>query len=154
MRQKTKREKGLEFQRWIKKWLTDKEWDCVNIPSKGIFITDKKTKKKRYISLSQDIFACDLIARKTFSKQTWDYTMELWIQATLGPNVARKIEEVAKHPFMTNEMIETHIWIKAKSGLINIKRLHKIGAGEIESEDLGKIIRGKFYASEGVGYEF
>lgn len=147
-KEKSKREKGMEFQRRIRRWLMERGWDCVNIPPRGILITDKKTKQKRFISLRNDIFGCDLIARKAFT--------ELWVQATLDRAVGRKIEELKKHLLMDSANIDTQIWIKVESGKINILEVHKVeGHPEpLQYREIGKIIRGKFYAAEGFTYEF
>lgn len=166
-KEKTKREKGLEFQRWIRKWLIDHGWECVNIPPRGILIKDKKTGQMRYISLHNDIFGCDLIARKILEKDGFEYVQEIWIQATLDDHVTRKIEEINRFPFMRTDYVETQIWMKVKPGLVNIKKINFIpdqalldqasqentGSG-LRGEDLGKIIKGKFYSAEGRKYEF
>lgn len=140
---KTKREKGLEFQRWIKAWLEGKGWIVRNFPPTAKTIYNKKKKKIVYISQKNDVWGADLIARK--------YKMLIWIQASLDGHIQKRIDEFRKYfkEFGDNEQLQ--IWIKIKSGLINIKRVdleEEAGISPIVT-DMGKIIQGKFYSNVG-----
>jgi hypothetical protein len=165
MKKKTTREQGLEFQRWIRNWLRNRGWDVVNIPPRGIMIKDKKTGEMRYVSLHNDIFGCDLIARKAFIIEHSDddkefqlkKVKELWIQATMDRHITRKIDEIKKHPFLGySPDVETHIWRKVESGKISIYEVHEVEGHPdwLQSRELGRIILGKFYSAEGREYVF
>jgi len=158
MKQKTQREKGLAFQRWIKAWLEEKGWTVVNIPPRAFLIKDKKTKTARFVSIRNDIFGCDLVSRKTFVRTTEAgkiyETRELWIQATASPkaSIGRKIEEIKKYPFFI--FADTQVWIKIDSGKVNVYKIFQDLAPEgLKSRQIGKIIYGKFYSLE-EGYEY
>ena len=160
MAKRTDRERGMEFQRWVKRWLEQRGWDVVNVPPRGIMIQDKRTKARKFVSLRNDIFGCDLVARKvwTLEKDGHDHFKEIWIQATMGYRPGKKLEQVSAHPVPriypgTNVQIETQIWMKVESTQINIKRV-TVEEGTTALEDLGKIMRGTFYATEGITYDF
>lgn len=144
---KSKRQTGLEFQNWIKKWLEERGWIVHNQTPVGkmIFIKGKKI----FVSQRNDIFGCDLIARK--EKRL------LWIQGSLDSHIQKRIEAFEQYfkGLLGNE--DLMIWIKTDKG-INIKSLYYIYNFEISESlrdiDIGKIIRRKFYSSEGVSFEF
>jgi hypothetical protein len=146
----TARQKGLAFQRWIKSWLEERDWIVHNQTPMGRMI---KIKAKRiFISQRNDIFGCDLLALKEANRL-------LFIQATLDSNIKRKVEElqkyfqVKKYPFE----LDVQIWMKVEKDTINLKTVHFYGL-DVKTNflvwDIGKIIRKKFFKSEGIDYEF
>lgn len=154
---KNKRAKGLEFQRWIKKWLEEKDWIVHNQVPVGKLIVVKG--KKIFISQRNDIFGCDLIARKDFKNNLNFSMVTLWIQATLDSGITRKVEELKKFPWGRSLGDRVQVWLKTAKGDINIKELVIIFNQDLmksifEVKDLGKIIRRKFYACEGMSFEF
>ena len=123
----TKREKGLEFQRWIKKWLEERDWIIHN--------------------QRNDIYGCDLIAKKSDRKT-------LWIQATLDSGISRKIDELQKFSWNL-DVDDIQVWLKRKDGKIDIFAITKAWlVHDMEHELIGHIIRRKFYYAEGVIYEY
>lgn len=126
------REKGLAFQREIKKFLEGRDWIVHNCT------IGSRWQKNR------DIFGADLIARQ------WDtvfgVTRLLWIQATLDSHLQRKVDGFKKYFKDTMRGEELHIWMKTKGNEIKIKRVI-ILFREISIQDYGKIIKGKFYPS-------
>lgn len=139
----SKREKGLAFQRWIKKFLEGRDWIVHNQTPTGRMIKIKG--KTIYVSQKNDIMGSDLIARQ------WDtvygFTRLIWIQATLDSNVQKRVDEFRKYFKSTMYHEDLQIWMKTKSGEINIKRVIILDT-EVSVQDYGKIIRGKFYQSE------
>ena len=140
----TKREKGLAFQRWIKKWMEGRGWTVHNQVPMGTAI---KVRDNRTIFVSQrnDIFGADLIARQ------FDYGFGIgtvhWIQATLDSNIKRKVDEFKKYFKNTLEGESLQIWVKTKKGGVNIKEV-VIFNKKASVRDIGKIVRGKIYYSE------
>lgn len=142
----TTRARGLAFQRWIRDWLQEKDWLVHNQTPSGRMIYIKNKPKPIFVSQRNDIFGCfDLIAKK-MNHDT------LWIQATLHKSLKAKIETIdedARKYFTVSDDIQ--IWIKRETGAIDIYWLEpNFGKWEL----LGKILRRKFYMSEGVSYEF
>lgn len=120
-------------------------------------IQDRRTKERKFVSLRNDIFGCDLVARKQLPGEF----REIWIQATMGYRPGKKLQQVSAYPMPETSaathdsliQIETHIWMKVESTQINIKRV-TVEGGTTDLQDLGRIIRGKFYAAEGINYDF
>lgn len=145
---KTLRQKGNDYQIWIRDFLLDHGWTVRNFPviSRPRYIEDKKTGKKKLVFLpfSLDVFGADLIARKGVQL--------LWIQASLDDHVTRRAEEYSKHfnLLMINEVLM--IWMKGPKGT-RIKRV-RIYKKNIMVSDFGRIERGKFYPGPGVGELF
>lgn len=145
----TARARGLVFQRWIKKWLEDRGWLVRNFAPVPKAIWDKKKKKLIYISVKNDVWGSDLIARKEGRM--------LWIQASLDAHITKRVEEFEKYfkEFLADE--DLMIWIKTDKA-INIKILSYMWNFEMKDHmfdiDIGKIIRGKFYVAEGKTFEF
>jgi len=145
----TKREKGLAFQRWIKKWMEGRGWNVRNFSSIPKMIKYKNPKtgqlEIRFISLKQDCFGADLVARQ------FDYVFNTgrlyWIQATLDSSVTKRIEEFKKHFKNTLDGESLQIWIKNKKGEVNIKEVI-IFNKKTSVRDIGKIVRGKLFYSE------
>ena len=139
----TKREKGLAFQRWIKKWMEGRGWTVHNQVPMGKLV--KAGGKSFYISYRNDIFGADLIARQ------FDYVFGIgrlfWIQATLDSNIKKKVEGFKKHFKNTLEGESLQIWVKNKKGEVNIKEV-VICNKKTSVRDIGKIVRGKIYYSE------
>jgi len=143
MKQKSKRQKGLEFQRWIKAWLEEKGWLIHNQTPAGRMIVIKG--KKIFISQRNDIWGTDLLCRKKYRM--------LWIQATLDSKVTKRVEAYLSYFKSLFDGEELQIWIKTPKGEINIKQCFW-NQGAFLTRDIGKIIRRKFYCSEGINYEF
>lgn len=155
----TKREKGNEFQRWIKDWLEERGWAVYNQAPCGKMIKIKG--RKIFISQRNDIFGCDIIARRDRKKESnSNFSMAtLWIQATLDSNVSRKVEELKKYPWGSSLESRPQIWMKNNKGEVNIKELviyydQFTKANVYETIDIGKIIRRKFYKCERINFEF
>ena len=136
------REIGLRFQRWIRKYLIEEGWDCVNIPPRSFPVRPKNKKEPlKFVSLRNDIFGCDLIARK----KTAVGFKELWIQATTDSHVDRKLKKIAEHPLpFSSEVVDTQIWVKAEK-VVNIFQVTQDEKGELKADLIAKIIRGKKY---------
>jgi len=136
------REIGLRFQRWIRKYLIEEGWDCVNIPPRSFPVRPKNKKEPlKFVSLRNDIFGCDLIARK----KTAVGFKELWIQATTDSHVDRKLKKIAEHPLpFSSEVVDTQIWVKAEKA-VNIFQVTQDEKGELKADLIAKIIRGKRY---------
>jgi hypothetical protein len=135
MTTKTNRQKGQEFQRWAKAYLEKLGYVVFNMPLSGrmVYMKDKKGKLvKIFVSQSNDIFGCDLVARKN--------NQVLWIQATLDSNVAKREKEFKKYFKFINPEEHVQLWLKTEKE-INIKEL----AVNTGFWDVGKIIRGKYY---------
>jgi len=127
-RSTNKRKKGLDFQDWIKKFLEEKGWTVHNQRPVG------KLVGKNYISQRNDIFGCvDLIAKKE-NKPT------IWIQASLSPNLEKRLKEFLQLGNIWNSEDLVQVWIKRKSGLVDIFQVFGT-----ELHLVGKIIRRKFY---------
>jgi len=125
---KSTRKKGLDFQDWIKRFLEERDWIVHNQKPMGKLI------KGNYISQRNDIFGCvDLIAKKE-EKPT------IWIQATLNPNLEKRLKEFLQLGNIWNSEDLVQVWIKRKSGLVDIFQLFGT-----ELLPIGKIIRRKFY---------
>ena len=62
MTAKTNRQKGQEFQRWVKGYLEKLDYVVFNMPLTGRMMYVKG--KKFFVSQKNDIFGCDLVARK------------------------------------------------------------------------------------------
>jgi len=142
----TKRQKGLEFQRWIKKWLEEKDWTVHNQTPMGKMIFVKG--KKIFISQRNDIFGCDLICKKPNTKT-------LWIQATLDSGISRKIDELHKYSWNL-DVDDVQIWLKRKDKKIDIftPLITWSTPDGIQYGLTGHIIRRKFYCAEGFDYAF
>lgn len=158
---RTARDKGLEFQRWIARWLTEQGWIVRNFPPVPKRIWDQKKKRFIFISLKNDAWGADLVARRRGRL--------LWIQATIDTHVQRKVDMLKEYFKVRLPGEEVHIWLKAvpskaqgapkaSRGQVNIKQVHIEQSGEtngkykIKIVDIGKIVRKKFKPEE-EGYE-
>lgn len=146
----TKREKGNAFQRWVKDWLEERGWLIRNFPMTSRMIKIKG--KMIFVKQNNDVFGCDLIARKD--------RRCLWVQATLDSSVTKRQEEFERY-LLKFDMLPGEdflIWMKNEKGEINVKfvfmQANHTKGDHIGIMDIGKIIRRKFYCSEGVNYEF
>lgn len=139
----TKREKGLEFQRWVAKYLEERKFIVRNFPMSGkfVYIKDEKTGKPKrvYVSTKNDVFGCDLVARKESESRI---KKVYWIQATLHPQLKKRLSELLKYFKFLLPGERVQLWVKNKKGEINIKELDLDNDKFIE---IGKIIRRKFY---------
>ena len=124
-------------------------WNVRNFSSIPKMIKYKNPKtgqlETRFISLKQDCFGADLVARQ------FDYVFNTgrlyWIQATLDSSVTKRIEEFKKHFKNTLDGESLQIWIKNKKGEVNIKEVI-IFNKKTSVRDIGKIVRGKLFYSE------
>jgi len=130
-----RRRRGLDFQRWIVKWLEERDWICENF----IPISIKKVirGKEMWVSKRSDPFGCiDIVGKKKYHRT-------LWIQATLHTGKKVKADKLMKVPW-AEYADDVQIWIKRSTGSIDIYQLD-----EGEFIQLGKILQRKFYKSEG-----
>lgn len=125
---KSNRQKGNEFQREIKVYLTKEGW-----------VVHNQTPGGRY-NLNRDIFGCDLIAKKM--------NKTLWIQATMDSHKTRKLKEILRFPWSLSDDVQ--IWMKRENS-IDIFRVD-IETGVLEY--LGKLIQGKLKCTKGVVYGY
>lgn len=141
----TPRQKGNRFQLYIKQWLEKHGWQVRNFPSeaKAIRVKDKKTKEIKivFVPRKQDFWGADLVAR--LEDEVKDSVRLIRIQGSLSPNIQTRVDEFKKHFSRLMEKEELQIWIKTGPGKINIKRV--LLNSKEQTEDIGKIIRGKFY---------
>jgi len=126
---KSNRQKGNEFQREIKVYLTREGWAVHN-----------QTPGGRY-NLNRDIFGCDLIAKKM--------NKTLWIQATMDGHKARKLKELLRYPWSLSDNVQ--IWMKRGDGSITIFKLDMETAS---ARLLGKLVRGKLHCAKGIIYGY
>lgn len=134
-----KRQKGNQFQAWIKSWI-EKNFPDASVHnqltvSKLIKVRDKKTGQLKdiWVSKRNDILGCiDLIVIIPDKNP-------IFIQATLHTGVAKRVKELAKVPW-NFACCQVQVWYKRKPGEIHIKQFD----GN-ELKDLARIIRGKYY---------
>lgn len=135
---KSKRQSGLDFQRWIKAWLEERNWLVHNQVPIGRMIVVKG--KKIFISQRNDLFGCfDLICKK-------ENRPTLWIQATLHKSLKEKVDKMIDCLEGCFKDDNVQIWLKRETGVIDIYDPY--------GDNIGKIIRRKFYSAEGINYEF
>jgi len=135
---KNKRKSGLAFQRWIRDWLQEKGWLVHNQTPAGRIIVVKGERK--YVSQRNDIFGCwDLIAKKPDRSA-------LYIQATSHKSLKEKIKQIDEVGMKYFKGDDVQIWLKRETGIIDIYNA--------SGDNIGKIIRRKFFSSEGITYEF
>lgn len=144
-KKKSLRQKGNDFQIWIRDWLRDRGWIVRNFPmsSKPILIPDKKNPKvKKLVWLHQDndVFGCDLIAMKG--------RVRLWIQSSLDEHITRRLQEFSKYFEVLGPFESLMIWIKREKWK-SIKKVTIGTKGEMIVADVGKIQAGKFTPAKG-----
>lgn len=140
------RAKGNAFQVWIRRFLVERGWIVRNFPLTIVPITVKS--KKIFRPLKQDAFGADLICRKIAMNMMEPYV--LWIQASCSGGIKKRVEEFQQYFKFLLPGERLQIWIKTPKG-INISEVDlELGL----AIPLGKIIRGKWYAAEGVKWEF
>ena len=149
-KKKTPREKGNDFQCWIRDWLRDRGWTVHNFPMISrppIEIPDlKKPGRKKLIWLSQDndVFGCDLIAMKG--------SRRIWIQSSLDEHIQRRLDEFAKYWTEIAPSEDLMLWIKREKW-ISVFTIGPRGTRENKILLLtpgGKIIRGRWQPDPGV----
>ena len=144
-KKKSLREKGNAYQRWIRDWLWERGWTVRNFPmtSKPLLLPDKKNpavKKLVWLPQNNDVFGCDLIARKGF--------IVLWIQSSLDEHISRRLEEFSKYFEEVGANESLMIWIKREKWH-SIKDVRLDSKGTMIVSDLGKIQVGKLYLAQG-----
>lgn len=144
-KKKSLREKGNDYQRWIRDWLQERGWIVRNFPmtSRPLMLPDKKkpgTKKLVWLPQNNDVFGCDLIARKS--------PLILWIQSSLDDHIARRLEEFQKYFKYLNPWEHVMIFIKREKWH-SIKNCSMGTTGVIIAEDLGRILLGRFTLARG-----
>jgi len=140
------RQKGNQFQDRIQGWLKKRKWIVHNQKSVSSQIPIKG--KMIWISKRQDIFGCfDLIAKKNGET--------LWIQATLHKSLKEKIKKIKDANLTFGDSEFPMVFLKRESH-IDVYGFDEIGEIVHSGEPslYGKIIRGKFYASEGINWQF
>jgi len=147
VKQKSKRQKGNDFQIYIKNWLEKKGWLVRNFPT---IIKPLKIKGKLiFVSQNQDFWGADLVCRKIENGQI----TQLYIQASLDSGITKRLDEFYKYFKKLTHEERLQIWIKTDKGEINIKDCY-VAWDEIRAADLGKIIRKKYFKAEGINFEF
>jgi hypothetical protein len=145
---KSTRQKGQDFQRWVKKWLEEHGWTVHNQGLNHRQIFDRKTHELIYVSASQDVFGCvDVIGKKPKHKT-------LWIQCTEHTGRAKKEAAMLTVPWGENDDVQ--IWMKREDGHVDVLQMYFMGQDCTlpQFNLLGKIIRRKFFASAGSQWEF
>jgi len=145
-KKKSLREKGNDFQIWIKNWLQERGWTVRNFPmtSKAITIPIKKGSKVMkliWVHQNNDVFGSDLIAIKG--------RVRLWIQASLDEHISRRTEEYSKYFTALGPYEALMIWIK-RANWKSIKKVIIGTTGQMIVADLGKIQAGKFTPAKGM----
>jgi len=127
-----KRSKGMDFQRWVKKFFEKRGWTVHNETMKPIWVKEKKTGQQKWVSQRNDIFGCiDLIAKRE-NRET------IWIQATMDSHLERREKELEKVPWNVGEIVL--VFLKRKSGGVDVF----VYRGKEEGLELvGKIKRGE-----------
>ena len=145
-KKKSLREKGNDYQIWIRNWLQERGWVVRNFPvitRPPIIVPDKEhpgKMKKIWLHQDHDVFGSDLIAMKG--------KVRLWIQSSLDEHIARRVGEFAKYFKGSGPYEILMIWIKRQKWH-SIKRVIIEAGGEILIADVGKIQVGKFYPARG-----
>ena len=150
-KKKSLREKGNDFQVWIRNWLRDRGWIVRNFPmtSRKITIPDPKRPgwmKEIWLPQDNDVFGCDLIARKGIEI--------LWIQATIGPNIQRKIDKISPYFKEIGPQENIMIWVKRINWIsIKLLNIHFQGIEKPEAillpKSFGRIKKSKYEPEEG-----
>jgi len=108
----SKRNKGLEFQRWVKKFFERRGWTVHNETMKPIWIREKKTGEQKWVSGRNDIFGCiDLIAKK-------EHRGTIWIQATMDTHLERRKKELERVPWGEADVVM--IFMKRKNAEVRM----------------------------------
>ncbi len=149
-RKKTTRQKGNDYQVWIRDWLQARDWTVHNFPMsmRPLFIPDDKNPgqtKMIWKPQENDVFGCDLIARKE--------TALLWIQATMDDHVARRLDSSGRYFKELSPSEILMIWMKKEKGTW-VRRVHTDPRGVLHVVDVGKIIQGKFIPEQGISTFF
>ena len=142
------RQTGNNFQDWIQKWLGDRGWVIHN--QKGVATKVRTPRGEIWVSKRQDIYGCiDLIAKKA--------GLTLWIQATTHKSLKEKVKKIRAAKLTFSEFEFPMIFLKREGGIVDIYSLLPLNeeiASDVSPVRYGKIIRRKFYATEGVNWEF
>lgn len=145
-RGKTKRQKGNDYQIWVRDWLLSCGWMVRNFPmlTNAIMIQDKEYPYKKrlvWVPKDNDVFGCDLVARKNGKI--------LWIQASLDEHISRRLDNLAEYfkDLSSDEVLM--IWIKREKWH-SIKRIHINPAGTLTITDIGKIQSADFIPVSGI----
>lgn len=145
-RAKSARQKGNEYQIWIRDWLQECGWTVRNFPmlTNAIMIMDKTfpfQKRMVWIPKDNDVFGCDLVARKEGKI--------LWIQASLDDHIARRMDTFAKYfkELSPDEILM--LWIKREKWH-SIKRVHFDPTGILTITDIGRIQSAVFQPVMGI----
>lgn len=146
-KKKSPREKGNAYQLWIRHWLEDRGWTVRNFPvisKPPIEVPDKKHPGRKvliWLHQDNDVFGCDLIARKE--------PLLLWIQSSLDEHIARRLQEFSKYFKRMGAFEYLMIWIK-RDKWHSIKIIHISSLGYLTVKDVGKIQVGKFIPARGI----
>jgi len=153
-KKKSLREKGNDFQRWIRDWLRDRGWIVHNWPMISrppIEIPDPRNpRRKKLIWLKQDndVFGCDLVAKKGSKR--------IWIQSSLDEHIQRRLDEFAKFWDEIAPSEDLMLWIKREKW-ISVFTIGPRGTRENKIFFLapgGKIIRGRWQPDPGVLHSY
>lgn len=151
MKKKSLREKGNGFQRWIRDWLQDRSWIVRNFPmtSRPMMIPDKQNPMKKtliWLPQDNDVFGCDLVARKG--------SQVLWIQASLDEHIQRRLDKLAVYFDEICPGEDIMLWIKREKWIsvfvIKIQHQQPAKGRMLYITPGGKIIRGRWSPDPGI----
>ncbi len=108
-KKKSSREKGNDFQRWIRDWLQDRSWIVRNFPmmSRPLNMPDPDRRgrmKLVWLPQDNDVFGCDLVAMKG--------SMRIWIQSSLDEHIQRRLDTFALYFDEIGPGEDLMLWIK------------------------------------------
>jgi hypothetical protein len=110
-----RRKRGVDFQRWISDWLSERGWVVHNQLMRSVRVWSVKANAFIQVSMSQDIFGCiDLVAKKKGHET-------LWIQATLDTGISlknQKLDAVPWSPWHHGDEVE--VWVKRADSHVDI----------------------------------
>lgn len=142
---KSTRQVGIDFQRWVEVWIKKEYPDAAvhnfKPTSKKIVIRDKKTGQLKDIWISQDNDLWNCIDLEIKMKHC---PKPIYIQATTGGDVGRKLEKMAHVPWDFDHQI-VQLFQKKEPGRIVIQQLRdnkKLKCYEFYK--IAEIIRGKY----------
>ena len=142
--EKSTRQKGIDYQKWIAKWILKEFPEAVVhnlLPIATMkIIVDPKTKERRQIWVSRDLdlFNCiDLVVVLPHCPKI------IYIQALHGYELTRKAEKIQRVPWNFDHAT-VHLWRKIETGRHIISQARWKEGKQIEFYKIGEIKRGKY----------